>query len=37
MDCHRTGKEKMWWAMNGIDSLAWAEETFKDWEKNNAD
>ena len=32
MDCHRTGKEKMWWAMNGVDGLAWAENTFNEWQ-----
>jgi|TARA_R110000796_G_scaffold8086_2_gene27004 hypothetical protein len=31
MDCHRTGKENMWWLMHGIDSMAWAELTYKNW------
>jgi len=36
MDCHRTGKENMWWVMNGIDAMAWAELTYKNWmEKQN--
>ena len=36
MDCHRTGKENMWWGMNGIDAMAWAELTYKNWmEKKN--
>jgi hypothetical protein len=36
MDCHRTGKENMWWVMNGIDAMAWAELSYKSWmEKQN--
>tara|TARA_R110002074_G_scaffold179898_1_gene344030 strand:- start:195 stop:485 length:291 start_codon:yes stop_codon:yes gene_type:complete len=36
MDCHRTGKENMWWVMNGIDAMAWAELSYKNWmEKQN--
>ncbi len=36
MDCHRTGKENMWWVMNGIDAIAWAELSYKSWmEKQN--
>ena len=36
MDCHRTGKENMWWVMDGIDAIAWAELSYKSWmEKQN--
>ena len=36
MDCHRTGKENMWWVMNGIDAMAWAQLNYKNWmEKQN--
>ena len=28
MDCHRTGKEARWWAMHGIDAIAWAEMNY---------
>jgi len=34
MDCHRTGKESMWWALHGIDALAWAESKYKKWSEN---
>jgi len=27
-DCHRTGKEARWWAMHGIDAIAWAEMNY---------
>jgi len=35
MDCHRTGRESMWWALHGIDSLAWAENKYNKWSKED--
>jgi|TARA_Y100000114_G_scaffold119624_1_gene114370 hypothetical protein len=31
MDCHRTGKESIWWATQGIDSIEWATDTYNEW------
>jgi hypothetical protein len=34
MNCHTKGDESLWWALNGIDALAWAEKTFAEYNAN---
>lgn len=36
-DCHTRGNESEWWALNGIDSIEWAEENFRSWGESNGD
>jgi len=30
-ECHTHGDERIWWDMQGIDSIGWAEKNFKAW------
>jgi hypothetical protein len=35
MNCHTKGDESLWWALNGIDALTWAEKTFAAYSCDN--
>jgi hypothetical protein len=34
-DCHTRGNESEWWALNGIDAIEWANNSFKGWRDEN--
>ena len=34
MECHTTGNESLWWALKGVDALAWAKLTYKEYSNN---
>ena len=31
MELHNFGDEQAWWAIQGIDALAWTRETWREW------